>query len=208
MEISGETFRGISREYGYLEDALSRHKANHLILDLSEVNQAKNEARSVTLEKVKTEELAQTKANVAGSMAARLDNAANHLDRLQEVRREAANLLDRAEKADDLKAAGVFLRELREQIRLWAELEGRLATQPTVNILINPQWVELRTAILLAVDNYPEAKAAICDALEHRRRHALRPEAGRVGERGPGDSAGPLAGRSSEEPLTQDHTQL
>jgi len=165
MEISGETFRVISREFGYSEDALSRHKTNHLILDLSEVNQAKNEARSVTLEKVKTEELAQTKANVAGSMAARLDNAANHLDRLQEVRREAANLLDRAETANDLRAASVFIRELREQIRLWAELEGRLATQPTVNIALNVEWIELRTVIIRALAPFPEARRAVIDAL-------------------------------------------
>jgi len=165
MEITHETYRTISNDFGYSEAALKRHKANHLILDLSEVNQAKSEARAVGLAKAKAEELAKPKANVAGSMAARLDNAANHLDRLQEVRREAANLLDRAEKADDLKAAGVFLRELREQIRLWAELEGKLATQPQINIVNNPQWVELRTLVIKALEPYPQAREAVARAI-------------------------------------------
>jgi len=166
MELSGETFRVISREFGYHVDALRRHKEKHLIVDLSEIKRAKDEARDKALAKERAKELEQTKADVADGMAARLENAANFLEQLREVRRSAADLLDKAEEAEDLRAAGAFLRELREQIRLWAELEKKLADNPPqVSFVLNPEWIELRTKILYALDPFPEAKQAIVLAI-------------------------------------------
>lgn len=165
MEISGETFRGISRDFGYSEDALRRHKLRHLIIDLSEIKQAKEAARAEAHEKVKAEELEQTKADVKDCMATRLENAANFFDQLKEIRAKAASLLDQAEGAQDLRAAGTFLKELRETIRLWAELEGKISSQPVVNITLNAEWIQLRTIIIAALEPYPDAKAAVVDAL-------------------------------------------
>jgi hypothetical protein len=71
-------------------------------------------------------------------------------------------------EAADTKVYGApsnYLREIREQVKLWAELEGRLATQPQINILVNPQWVELRTTIIKALEPYPEAREAIVNAI-------------------------------------------
>lgn len=169
MDLSGETFRGISREFGYSEDALSRHKANHLKCDLSDVKAAQQAARDEALAKVKAEELEQTKAKVKDGMAARLENAATFLDQLKEVRCKAASLLDKAEGARDLRAAGTFLKELRETIRLWAELEGKLQAQPQITVINNPEWVELRTLIVTALDPYPDAKEAVVNAILNRR---------------------------------------
>ncbi|RJE46817.1 hypothetical protein A7K50_12390 [Dehalobacter sp. MCB1] len=164
MEISGETYRGISQDFGYSEDALRRHKLRHLIIDLSEIKQAKEEARVEAHEKVKAEELEQTKADVKECMATRLENAANFFDQLKEIRAKAASLLDQAEGARDLRAAGTFLKELRETIRLWAELEGQLP-QTQITIVNNPEWVELRAVILTALDDFPEAKKRVIDAI-------------------------------------------
>lgn len=165
MEISGESFRKISQEFGYSEYALRRHKENHLTLDLAEVRQAKEEAKREALDEIKAKAREAAGEDIKEGTAARLENASNFLDQLKEVRHKAANLLDRAEKAGDLKASGVFLRELREQIRLWAELEGKLAAQPQVNILVNPEWIELRALIIKALDSYPEAKEAVVNAI-------------------------------------------
>ncbi len=165
MEINRESFRVISREFGYKVDALRRHKTNHLVVDLAAVKQAQDDARRRAAEEAHAKELENARAEVAGSMAARLENAASFLDQLREVRSKAASLLDRAESAQDLKAAGTLLRELREQIKLWAELEGKLAAQPQINILVNPQWIELRTLILNALEPYPEAREAVVHAI-------------------------------------------
>ena len=165
MEISGETFRGISREFGYSEDALSRHKANHLTLDLSEVKEAMETARAEALEEARQKELEKTKAEVKETTAGRLELAKDYFDQLREVRAHAANLLDRAEASEDLKTAAVFLRELREQIRLMAELEGKLQAQPQITIINSPEWVELRTVIIQALEPYPEAREAVVHAI-------------------------------------------
>lgn len=171
MEITGETFRGLSREFGYSEDALSRHRSNHLVIDLSEAKQAvekaKEEAKQREAEVAKAATLADLKEKAVNSMSARLENAANFLDQLREIRDKAADLLDQAESAQDMKASGVFLRELREQIRLMAELEGRLP-QAQVTIVNNPEWIELRTVIVQALDDYPQAKDAVVNAIRGR----------------------------------------
>lgn len=164
-DLSGESFRRIAADFGHSETALRRHLNKHLVVDLENVHRAKEKAKAESLEKIKAEELEKTTADAKNSMASRLENAANFLDQLKEVRRTAADLLDKAEKSDDLKAAGTFLKELREQIRLWAELEGKLASQPQINFTLNTEWVELRTLILVALDPFPEAKEAVVAAI-------------------------------------------
>jgi len=52
-----------------------------------------------------------------------------------------------------------------EQLKLLAELEGRIAAQPQVNIMVSAEWVEVRTQILVALDPYPEARQAVANAL-------------------------------------------
>jgi len=95
-------------------------------------------------------------------------NADSLLDQLKEAREKTLSLLDKAERAADTRVYGApvaYLKEIREQIKLWAELEGRLASQPQINILINPEWVQLRTLIISALEPYPDARRAVVDAL-------------------------------------------
>lgn len=140
MGISYETYRTISRDFGYSVDALKRHKANHLSVDLADVHATMEQAREQALAEVHQNELEEIKVEVAEGMAARLENAVGFLDQLKEVRRKAATLLDRAENARDLRAAGIFLRELREQIRLWVTIEDRLAIKNQIKA-VNPALV-------------------------------------------------------------------
>lgn len=162
-ELNGESFRRISEDFGYSETALRRHLTEHLKDALADIRQTMTEAREREIEKVRQKELEDIKDEAANSTASRLENAASFFDQLKEIRRKAANLLDQAETAKDLKAAGVFIRELREEIRLWAELEGKL--QPQVNILVNPEWIQLRTLIINALEPYPEARQAVTNAI-------------------------------------------
>ena len=77
-------------------------------------------------------------------------------------------MLDKAEDAQDTKVYGPpvgYLREIREQLKFIAELEGRIASQPTVNVLISAEWIEVRNQILVALDPYPEARQAVANAL-------------------------------------------
>jgi len=134
-----EQLADIARELAVSRDALYRHKDKCIVMALC--------ATPNTKEIVKGDAL---------------------LKQLQDVREKALSLLDMAILAGDTKVYGApstYLSEIRQQIKLWAELEGRLASQPTVNVLINPQWIELRTLVLTALDDHPEARQAVIDAL-------------------------------------------
>ena len=171
-DLTGESFRRIAEDFGYSETALRRHLENHIAADVGDIKAIMEQARIEALEEAKTKEREDLREEVASaakdSMAARLENAASFIDQLNEVRARAANLLDQAEASDNLRAAGVFLRELREQIRLMAELEGKISSQPQLTIINNPEWVELRTLIITALDDFPEARQAVTDAIRRR----------------------------------------
>lgn len=132
----------ISREFAVSEDALQRHKDKCIIKSL-----------------------------IASPNTKDVINGDNLLDQLQKARDKAIELLDMAIAAGDTKVYGApsnYLREIREQIKLWAELEGRLASQPQITIINNPEWIELRTKILVALDPYPQAKGALVRAIRGR----------------------------------------
>ena len=56
---------------------------------------------------------------------------------------------------------------LQSQIELLAKLLGELDERAQVNILIAPEWLTLRTAILKALEPYPEARLALAEAVKN-----------------------------------------
>lgn len=108
-------------------------------------------------------------AEIATSSEAELViNADNLVDQLKEARERALDLLDKAIEAADTRVYGApsqYLGEIRQQIKLMGELQGRLASQPQINIINNPEWVSLRTLIITTLDKFPEARQAVVDAL-------------------------------------------
>lgn len=137
--LSGSSYRDIAGRFGTSKSAVERHKADHIPLILCK---ARDEFE--------------------------LDRAGDLWEQLHDLRERALNLLTRAEDAEDLRSAGIFLRELREQLKLLAELDGKLATQPQINILMNPQWLELRAVIVQSLEGFPEAREALVNALHGR----------------------------------------
>jgi hypothetical protein len=136
---SQEKLADISRELAVSEDALSRHKEKCIITALSATPNTKD-----------------------------VINGDNLLAQLQEARSKAIELLDMAIAAGDTKVYGPpssYLSEIRQQIKLWAELEGRLSSQPQITIINNPEWVELRTVIIEALEPYKDAREAVLHAI-------------------------------------------
>jgi hypothetical protein len=63
-----------------------------------------------------------------------------------------------------------YLSEIRQQIKLWAELEGKLATQATVNlqqinIYESPEWSAVGDLLLHVLAKEPALKAQIAAGL-------------------------------------------
>ncbi|HYJ47738.1 MAG TPA: hypothetical protein VEV81_14070, partial [Pyrinomonadaceae bacterium] len=55
--------------------------------------------------------------------------------------------------------------QLRPLAELLARLEGKLKESP-INILINPEWLQVRGELIQALAPFPEARAAVASALQ------------------------------------------
>lgn len=86
------------------------------------------------------------------------------LEQVKQLRNKAVNILAMAEKSGDLRTALMGIREARACIELLLEVEGRLQ-RGSVNILIAPEWLEIRTVVLQALAPYPDARAALAVTL-------------------------------------------
>ena len=92
-------------------------------------------------------------------------------DTLAEVRglkTKALSILEQAQEAGDLKTALLGIREARGCLETCMKAEGQLKDGPQITIINNPEWVELRTVIIAALDEFPQAKAAVVHAINGR----------------------------------------
>ena len=134
--VAGETFRRIAADFDVTEQAVRRHKSAHLPAAL-------------------------TKAQEAAEVA----HADDVLAQVQNLRDRALGVLDKAERADDLRAAVSAIREARGCVELLAKLVGDLNEGATVNVLVSPEWGRVRGLVIEALAPHQEARAAVAAAL-------------------------------------------
>lgn len=87
------------------------------------------------------------------------------LDQLLDLQTKTVDILRRAESAGDLRTAIAAIAQARQNLELLGRMTGALQTA-SVNVLVLPEWVGLRSAIVRALDPYPEAKGAVVRAIE------------------------------------------
>jgi len=85
---------------------------------------------------------------------------------VRDLQTRALNILSKTEEAEDWRAATGAIREARGCLELLGKLAGELQEGQTVNVIVSPQWVELRTTIIGALEPHPEAKFAVLRALQ------------------------------------------
>jgi len=162
--VRGESYRTIASRYGLTFTSVGRHARNHLSPKLQKLHAKREEGRSVSL-----------------------------LDR---VERLVSKLEGLAEDAAETGKAGQMLataRELRESYRLLGKLTGELDERPqVVNVLVSPEWQQVRAVLLSALSPYPEARLAVSERLL---------ELG-VGEAGSGPPALPMVQGTASEVLS------
>lgn len=143
---SGEEYSDIIRDFPSLKwDDLDYYKQNKLPKLISKSDELKSMAG----------------IEEAGQVA----QANTLLEDIKALRLKATAILETAEQAGDLKTALLGIREARGCLELQARAEGQIREQPQINILINPQWVELRTLIITALEPFPEARQVVLDAI-------------------------------------------
>jgi len=118
-------------------DAVSRHKANHLPAKFVLAQEAEDVREALDVVK-------QLKAINAASL---------HI--LKEAR-------ERGKQGTALAA----IDRIHKQIELQAKLLGELDDRPQVNVLVSPQWLQLRTTIITALDHHPQARESVLRAVE------------------------------------------
>jgi hypothetical protein len=88
------------------------------------------------------------------------------LDEVRSLQSRVLTILGRAEGVGDLRTALGAIREARGNIELLAKLVGQLDERPQVHLHLSPEWLELRTTIVGALEGHQEAKEAVLKVLE------------------------------------------
>jgi hypothetical protein len=138
--LAGEPFRHIAARFDTSTAALQRHKAEHLSERMAQVAERNAEADVRTALDV----VAQLKAINGASLSI-----------LKEAR-------DRRDGELALKA----IDRIQKQIELQAKLIDLINDGATINIIVSPEWVRLRTVILTALHPYPDAAQAVARRLQ------------------------------------------
>lgn len=137
--VGGGTLRDIARQFALSKDALYRHK-DHI-----------------------------PPPTIQAAAAADVAHADNLLDQVKQLQAKTLSILAKAENAGDLKTAVGAIREAARLIELLARLTNELPpAQTTINLLVMPEWVSLRTTILAALDPFPQAHEAVTRAITGR----------------------------------------
>jgi hypothetical protein len=135
--VAGEANTQLSSVFAVSEQALRRHKANHLPAKLVMAQAA--------------EEVAQ---------------ADDLLDQLRGLQSRTLAILEAAETTSEHRTALGAIREARSNLELLAKLLGELDDRPQLNVLISPEWLELRAVIVRALEPHPDARGAVLKALD------------------------------------------
>ncbi len=136
--LAGAAYRHMAARFNVSTGALQRHR-DHIPFHLLKAQDAAEVAQADTL-------LARLLALNAETMA---------------ILREA-----RAGRIKDNELALRAIARAEKQLELQGKLLGELNDAPTVNILMAaPEWVTLRSTIILALEPYPQAREAVLGAL-------------------------------------------
>jgi len=89
------------------------------------------------------------------------------LDRLLARVESAGVAVERWESkhADPRELVLKTAQQLTGQTQLLAKLLGQLDERPQVNVLMAPEWLQVRSALLTALASHPEARLAVTTAL-------------------------------------------
>src|SRR5215212_11705768 len=132
------TYRGIARTYGVSEDAVSRHvKVGHVSQLLALAADAERAAQADSL-----------------------------LDRIEALHSRTLAILEAVEGTDEHGTALAAIREARRNLALVGEVTRELDRARTINVALNPEWLEIRGVIINTLASYPEAQQAVFSALE------------------------------------------
>jgi hypothetical protein len=135
--IQAEPNLRIAAKFGMTEGAVRNHVANHFHATLARARDALDITRGDEL-----------------------------LEQVRAVLAKTWVVLARAEANQDDDRTLKALAGLDSRLTLLAKLMGELREQQVVNIVVLPEWQQLRQRVIAALQPYPNACAAVVAALE------------------------------------------
>lgn len=135
--VSGTSFRDLAGQWSVTKSALHRHKQEHLPGHLAKAHEEESIGQAIDV-------VRQLKAINAAC-----------LEILQTSRAEKQHSLS-------LKAVDRIERQISLQAKLLGELQE---SGPTVNVLVAPEWREIKVNVLQALSPFPEARSAVSKVL-------------------------------------------
>jgi hypothetical protein len=135
--VSGAPYRSVAKRFGLSESAVYRHKTEHLPAHLLKAREAEELARADDL-----------------------------LEQVRTLQAHALAILERAEKAGDLRTALAAISQARGNLELLGKLAGELDERPVVSLNVSPEWLELRAVIVGALKPHLAARESVLRALE------------------------------------------
>lgn len=138
--------RTLGRKFGLTKESLYRHRKNHMPPQLMAALMKAGKPTDVDLEALKHAE------------------SEGLLQHLVVQRAHLYRLADQAEQLGDLRAVAQLHGRLSENLTLTAKLLGELrtASQTVIqNVLLTPEYVALRSALINALRPFPDARQAI-----------------------------------------------
>jgi hypothetical protein len=136
--VAGESTGQLAGRYRTIDErAIRRHRSNHL-----------------------------PKKLVLAEKAAEVAEAGDLLDQVRGLQSRTLLILEAAEREREHRTALSAIREARSNLELLAKLLGQLDERPVVNVLVSPQWLELRALIITALDHHPQARESVLRAVE------------------------------------------
>lgn len=134
--VAGGAMRPLAALYRVSPDAMERHAAAHLPQALAKAQDAKEVAQGDDL-----------------------------LKQVRDLQRITMGLLAKAVQANDLRTAVSAVGQARGNLELLGKLVGQLQQEGTVNLVVSPEWVQVRAALISALAPYPEAARAVAGRL-------------------------------------------
>ena len=135
--IDGMPKRRIATRYGVGEKAVRHHIKEHLPPLLALARDAERASRADSL-----------------------------LDRVEALQSRTLSILEATEETKDHRVALAAIREARGNLELIGEVTKELDRTPTLNLHLNPEWIELRTVIVQALEPHQDAKEDVLRAIE------------------------------------------
>jgi hypothetical protein len=88
------------------------------------------------------------------------------LDRIEDLQARTLAILEASEETREHGTALSAIREARRNLELIGEVTKELNRTPTLNLHLNAEWIELRTAIVEALEPHLEARESVLRAIE------------------------------------------